>query len=112
VSARSLKIAVIAGEVSGDLLGGDLVAALKTQYSGSVDLVGVGGDALQAEGLRSLFDFSELSVMGFTQVIARLPRFVGLISSTANAIIEAKPDLLLVSSTVPDVSTHSRGERR
>lgn len=96
MSARSLKIAVIAGEVSGDLLGGDLVAAFKTRYSGPVDLVGVGGDALQTEGLRSLFDFSELSVMGFTQVIARLPRFIGLISSTANAIIDAKPDLLLI----------------
>ena len=47
---RALKIAVVAGEVSGDLLGGDLIAALKRQHGGPVDLVGVGGEALEAEG--------------------------------------------------------------
>ncbi len=96
MNARSLKIAVIAGEVSGDLLGGDLVAALKTRYSGPVELVGVGGEALQGQGLTSLFDFSELSVMGLTQVLARLPRFIKLISWTAEAIIAERPDLLLI----------------
>nr|AIA87150.1 CAZy families GT19 protein [uncultured Agrobacterium sp.] len=52
-----LKIGVIAGEVSGDLLGGDLIAALKAQTGREIELVGVGGDALTAEGLTSLFDF-------------------------------------------------------
>ncbi|WP_416797889.1 lipid-A-disaccharide synthase [Ciceribacter azotifigens] len=96
MSAKALKIAVIAGEVSGDLLGGDLVAALKARCPGPVELVGVGGEALQAQGLKSLFDFSELSVMGLTQVLARLPRFIKLISWTAEAIIAEKPDLLLI----------------
>lgn len=96
MSAARLKIAVIAGEVSGDLLGGDLVAALKKQYPGEIELVGIGGEQLQAEGLRSLIDFSELSVMGFTQVLARLPRFIQLIGQTARAIVAAKPDLLLI----------------
>ncbi|MDQ0457288.1 lipid-A-disaccharide synthase [Rhizobium paknamense] len=96
VSAKRLKIAVLAGEVSGDLLGGDLISALKRDYSGPVDLVGVGGPALQAEGLRSLFDFSELSVMGVTQVLARLPRFISLIRSTAKALIVERPDVLLI----------------
>lgn len=96
MSAKALKIAVIAGEVSGDLLGGDLVAALKARYPGPVELVGVGGEALQAQGLKSLFEFSELSVMGVTQVLARLPRFIKLISWTAAAIVAEKPDLLLI----------------
>ena len=64
-----LKLAVVAGEVSGDLLGADLVRALKTQYPGQVELFGVGGEQLTAEGLNSLFDYSELSIMGFTQVL-------------------------------------------
>ncbi|WP_051558768.1 lipid-A-disaccharide synthase [Allorhizobium undicola] len=93
---KPLKIAVLAGEVSGDLLGGDLVAALKRAYPAKLSLMGVGGPALEAEGLRSLFDFSELSVMGLTQVLARLPRFLSLIRSTAKAIIAEKPDLLLI----------------
>lgn len=96
MSTRPLKIAVIAGEVSGDLLGADLIAALKDRHGGPIELVGVGGDALERQGLQPLFDFSELSVMGLTQVLARLPRFIRLIGLTAKAIIAAKPDLLLI----------------
>lgn len=96
MSARPLKIAVIAGEVSGDLLGADLIAALKVRHGGPIDIIGVGGDALERQGLASLFDFSELSVMGLTQVLSRLPRFIKLIGLTARAIIAAKPDLLLI----------------
>ncbi|KAA3512040.1 lipid-A-disaccharide synthase [Agrobacterium rosae] len=91
-----LKLAVIAGEVSGDLLGADLVRALKQQYPGRVELVGVGGDGLIAEGLVSLFDYSELSIMGFTQVLKKLPQMIARIKETANAIIAAKPDVLLI----------------
>lgn len=96
MSEKTLKIAVIAGEVSGDLLGADLIAALKLRHAGPIELVGVGGDALQVQGLRSLFDFSELSIMGITQVLSKLPRLIRLISLTAEAIIAAKPDLLLI----------------
>jgi len=96
VSGAPLKLAVVAGEVSGDLLGGDLVAALKQRYDGTVELIGVGGDALEAQGLRSLFDYSELSIMGFAQVIKRLPKLLARIRQTADAIIAAKPDVLLI----------------
>lgn len=96
MSDRPLKIAVIAGEVSGDLLGADLIAQLKVKHQGPVELVGVGGEALEAQGLRSLFDFSELSIMGITQVLSKLPRLVKLISIAADAIIAAEPDLLLI----------------
>nr|WP_028755034.1 lipid-A-disaccharide synthase [Rhizobium leucaenae] len=91
-----MKLAVVAGEVSGDLLGGDLVAALRQRYDGAVELIGVGGDALEAQGLRSLFDYSELSIMGFAQVIKRLPKLLARIRQTADAIIAAKPDALLI----------------
>ncbi len=93
---RPLKIAVIAGEVSGDLLGADLIAHLKTMHSGPVELTGVGGEALEAQGLKSLFDFSELSIMGITQVLSKLPRLIRLISWTADEIVKARPDLLLI----------------
>lgn len=93
---RVLKIAVIAGEVSGDLLGADLIVQLKAMYGGPVELVGVGGEALEAQGLKSLFDFSELSIMGITQVLSKLPRLVKLISTAADAIIASEPDLLLI----------------
>ncbi|MGO4623719.1 lipid-A-disaccharide synthase [Ensifer sp. 2YAB10] len=96
MSAPSYKLAVIAGEVSGDLLGADLVRALRAQSGSTIELVGVGGEALEAEGLRSLFDYSELSIMGFTQVLARLPKLIMRIRQTAKAIIAARPDALLI----------------
>src|SRR3546814_5542938 len=94
--AATFKLAVVAGEASGDLLGGDLIAALKASHDGPVELVGVGGEALQAQGLDSLFDFSELSVMGLTQVLQRLPRLIRRIRETADAIIAARPDVLII----------------
>ena len=109
MSAASLKLAVVAGEVSGDLLGGDLVAALKRRHDGPVELVGVGGEALEAQGLHSLFDYSELSIMGFIQVIKRLPKLLARIRQTAEAIIAAKPDVLLIIDS-PDF-THRVAKR-
>lgn len=94
--SRPLKIAVIAGEVSGDLLGGDIIARLKQIYPGEISLVGVGGESLIGQGLTSLFDFSELSVMGLTQVLKGLPKFIRLIGLTSRTIIAEKPDLLLI----------------
>jgi len=109
VSERVLKLAVVAGEVSGDLLGADLVRALKLQYDGQVQLFGVGGEQLTAEGLDSLFDYSELSIMGFTQVLKKLPQLISRIKETANAIIAARPDALLIIDS-PDF-THRVAKR-
>ncbi|MBB2753097.1 UNVERIFIED_ORG: lipid-A-disaccharide synthase [Rhizobium aethiopicum] len=109
MNGAPLKIAVIAGEVSGDLLGADLIAALKRIHSGPVELVGVGGEGLQAEGLQSLFDFSELSIMGITQVLSRLPKLYTLIRRTTAAIIAARPDILLIIDS-PDF-THRVAKR-
>jgi len=107
--SKSLKIGVIAGEVSGDLLGGDLIAALRTMHSGPVELIGVGGDALTAQGLSSLFDYSDLSIMGFTQVLARLPLLIRRIRQTADALIAARPDVLVIIDS-PDF-THRVAKR-
>ncbi len=109
MNSAPLKVAIIAGEVSGDLLGADLIAALRLQTSRPLELVGVGGDGLEAQGLKSLYDFSELSLMGFTQVIARLPRLISLIGKTASAIITAKPDILIIVDS-PDF-THRVAKR-
>lgn len=109
MNGAPLKLAVVAGEVSGDLLGGDLVAALKRRHGGPVELIGVGGEALEAQGLRSLFDYSELSIMGFIQVIKRLPKLLARIRQTAEAIIAAKPDVVLIIDS-PDF-THRVARR-
>lgn len=105
----SLRIAVVAGESSGDLLGADLVEAIARRSSRPVELVGVGGPALSALGLRSLFDFSEIAIMGLVAVIGRLPRLISLIRRTADAIIAARPDVLIIIDS-PDF-THRVAKR-
>lgn len=99
----ALKLAVIAGEPSGDILGAGLVRQLAIQTGEPPQLIGVGGERLTAEGLTSLFDFTELSIIGFSAVIARLPKLIKRINQTAEAIIAARPDCLLIIDS-PDFS--------
>ncbi|MCB1346476.1 MAG: lipid-A-disaccharide synthase, partial [Rhodobacteraceae bacterium] len=65
-----MKLFVIAGEPSGDALGGALMAGLRTLAPG-IAFVGVGGPLMEAEGLRSLFPMAELSVMGLAEVLPK-----------------------------------------
>ena len=92
---RPLKIAVIAGEESGDLLGADIVRALQAATGREVRLVGVGGRHLQALGLKPLFDANEIALMGFSAVVRDLPRLLRRIGQTARAIAAEAPDCLI-----------------
>ena len=94
-SDRPLRIAVIAGEESGDQLGADLVRSLKARCGGKIELVGVGGVHLQAEGLQTLFDPGIIAIVGVTSVVRDLPRLLRLIGSTAKQIAQAKPDCVI-----------------
>ncbi|MCP4314504.1 MAG: lipid-A-disaccharide synthase [Hyphomicrobiales bacterium] len=91
------KLAIIAGEPSGDLLGADLIAELAArQNTGVVELVGVGGEAMAAQGLRSLFDYHDLSIVGISAIVAQLPKLLSHIRQTTNAIVKAAPDMLII----------------
>jgi lipid-A-disaccharide synthase len=96
MSRRKLKIAFVVGEESGDILAADLLSAVRTQYDGEVSAIGVGGAQLQALGLETLFDPHEIALFGISSVIAKLPRLIGLIRSTAASIIAANPDCLII----------------
>ena len=97
---RPLKIAVVAGEASGDQLGASLLRAIAARGF-TVEAFGVGGDVLTAEGLETLFPQSDIAVMGLGPVIRKLPLLVRRIRQTAAAIIAAKPDIL-VTIDAPD----------
>ena len=92
---KPLKIAIVAGEESGDLLGADIVAALKAATGREVELVGVGGRHLQAHGLRPLFDAGDIALMGFSAVFRDLPRLIRRVGETARAIVAEAPDCLV-----------------
>ena len=68
-----MKVYLVAGEASGDLLGSRLMRALKHQTNNDIAFYGVGGETMQSEGLNSLFDIKDLSVMGFMEVIPSIP---------------------------------------
>lgn len=97
-------IGIIAGEESGQLLAAELVEALNDRLGVKVRLVGVGGAPLEALGLRSLFDPQEIALMGLTGVLRSLPRLARRIGQTADALIAARPDCLIVVDS-PDFSS-------
>ena len=65
-------IYIIAGEMSGDLLGGRLIQAMRQLSAQALTFAGVGGSAMQAAGVPSLFPMRDLSVMGLAEVAERL----------------------------------------
>ncbi|MBA8840334.1 lipid-A-disaccharide synthase [Ochrobactrum sp. RH2CCR150] len=95
-TSRPLKIAIVAGEESGDLLGADLIDALRQQTDRLVDLVGVGGDHLATRGLKTFFDPHEIALMGLGAIIKNLPGLVLRIRQTARQIVAEKPDCVLL----------------
>ncbi|MFQ5621909.1 MAG: lipid-A-disaccharide synthase [Paracoccaceae bacterium] len=85
----------VAGEPSGDLLGAALMRGLKDETGGRVKFRGIGGPEMAREGLVSLFDMSELSVMGVAEILPRLPSLLRRISGTAEAVLSDPPDAVI-----------------
>lgn len=96
MKGRPLKIAIVAGEESGDLLGADLVRGLRGHCGEGLELVGLGGSHLESEGLKSLFDIHEIAIMGLSGVLRSLPKLMRRIAETARAIVAAQPDCLVI----------------
>lgn len=94
-SDSGLLIFLVAGEPSGDLLGGRLMAALKAATGGEVRFAGIGGEAMEAQGLRSLFPLSDLAVMGIVEVIPHAPKILRRVRETAGAVKRLRPDAVV-----------------
>jgi lipid-A-disaccharide synthase len=103
------KVFLIATEESGDRLGANLMKVLRQRLGGAVQFEGVGGSAMAREGLASLFPIEELSIMGFSAVVKQLPMILRRIRQTADAVIQASPDILVIIDS-PDF-THRVARR-
>jgi lipid-A-disaccharide synthase len=106
---RDLAIVLVAGEESGDQLGGPLMRALKERTGGMVRFAGVGGREMAAEGLASLFPIDDLAIIGFAAIPRRLPVILRRIRDTAELVVATRPDALVIIDS-PDF-THRVARR-
>ena len=90
----NLRIALVAGEASGDILGAGLMRAFKARHP-AVDFIGVGGPLMQAEGLTPYFPMERLSVMGLVEVLGRLRELLARRKKLVADLIAAKPDVFI-----------------
>ncbi len=108
-STRPQKIYLIAAEESGDRLGAALMEGLRARLGPNVEFSGIGGHAMTAQGLTSLFPIEELSIIGFVAVLQRLPMLLRRINEATEAVLKACPDMLVIIDS-PDF-THRVAKR-
>lgn len=94
-STGSLKLYFVVGEESGDILGANLISEL-AKLDPAIQPVGLGGSRMQSAGVQSLFDISDISVMGISAVAGKLPTLLKRIRQTVADVRSKKPDVLVL----------------
>ncbi len=93
-AARQVKIGIVAGEASGDILGGRLMAAIRDREPGVV-FAGVGGETMLAQGLRGMAPLDDLAVNGFKDPLLRLPSLVRLLRRLCRQFVDEPMDAVV-----------------
>jgi lipid-A-disaccharide synthase len=90
----ALRIGIVAGEPSGDLLGAQLITAIRHRIP-NVCFMGIAGPQMQAAGCDSWFDMTELSVMGLVEILGHLPRLYRIRRSLIQRMSQWRPQLFI-----------------
>jgi lipid-A-disaccharide synthase len=104
-----LKVFIIAGEESGDRLGGALIEALRQRAGTGIAFEGVGGHAMAEQGVPSLFPTDHLAIVGVSAIPRRLPAILRDIRRAAERVVAVRPDVLVIIDS-PDF-THRVARR-
>ncbi|HEX4860101.1 MAG TPA: lipid-A-disaccharide synthase [Rhizomicrobium sp.] len=103
------RLMLVCGEPSGDLLGAQLMAGLKQASGGDVEITGVGGPAMGAEGLKSLYPLDTTAVMGLREVVPRIPAILRRVREASDFALKTRPDAVVLIDS-PDF-THRIAQR-
>ena len=94
MSEKTLRIGVVCGETSGDILGAGLIKAIKAQYPDAI-FEGIAGPLMQAQGCHSHYGMEELAVMGLVEVLGRLKRLLHIRKAMLDYFIDHPPDIFI-----------------
>ena len=106
---RPLTLCLVAGEESGDVLGGALMGAIRALHNGPVEFAGVGGRAMTSQGIENPFDPADLAIVGIGAAVQKIPLVLQRIRETAETVIAKSPDALIIIDS-PDF-THRVARR-
>lgn len=92
---RKLRVALLAGEPSGDVLGASLMRALRAETGGRVEFIGTGGALMQAEGMHSLFPIADMAIMGMVELLPKARFLLDRIDQAAKFVLQESPDVVV-----------------
>jgi lipid-A-disaccharide synthase len=92
---KDLNVFIVAGETSGDLIGAELIQALRNVQDG-IQITGCGGAHMRAAGQQQLFDLTQYAVVGLVEVLKHYPRLRSYFSYILNYIRKNRPEVIVL----------------
>ena len=96
LSRKPISLMLVCGEPSGDQLGAQLMAGLRAIAGNDIKITGIGGIAMAAQGLNSLFPLDDTAVMGLREVVPKIPRILARVRQARDFALTTRPDAIVL----------------